>query len=67
MHHSLNKTGTCPLCGKHSDSIEHIAEEWLLTEIRKEHPEWVEANGTCTKCVDYYHSLDNVFKPVNDL
>jgi hypothetical protein len=42
MRDSVNKTGICPICGKHSDSIEHIAEEWLLTEIRREHPEWVE-------------------------
>ncbi|EGG99031.1 hypothetical protein imdm_1599 [gamma proteobacterium IMCC2047] len=52
----------CPLCRKSTDSIEHITEQWLLEEIRKEHPEWVEENGLCTKCIAYYRNLDNVFE-----
>jgi len=43
----------CPLCGKSNDSLAHVAEQWLLSEIRKEHPGWVENNGGCSKCVAY--------------
>ena len=52
----------CPLCGKSNDSLEHVAEQWLLSEIRKEHPDWVENNGGCSKCVAYYRNLDNVIE-----
>lgn len=52
----------CPLCRKKVDSVEHIAEQWLLSEIRKEYPSWVESNGVSSKCVAYYRNLDNLLK-----
>lgn len=58
----MDTTGICPLCGKPMDSAEHIAEQWVLREIQKEHPDWIESNGLCTKCIAYYRSLDNVFE-----
>lgn len=58
----MQNVDICPLCGNKVDSIEHITEQWLLAEIRKQHPDWVEKNGICAKCVAYYRGLDNVFK-----
>lgn len=58
----MTNADICPLCNKPVDSIEHITEQWLLDVIRKEHPEWIEKNGLCTKCIAYYRNLDNVFE-----
>lgn len=54
-----------PLCGNRTDSLEHITEQWLLEVIRNEHPEWVESNGDCPKCVSYYCSQDDAVKSVD--
>ena len=51
---------TCPLCGKDTDSVEHITEQFLLNMIRTEHPEWVDKNGLCPRCIEYYRKLDTV-------
>lgn len=61
----MNIPDICPLCGKATDSIEHITEQWLLREIRKQHPHWVESSGICTKCIAYYRSLDTVLELEN--
>ncbi|MCQ9206517.1 MAG: hypothetical protein NG740_01345 [Omnitrophica bacterium] len=29
-------------------------EEHIVNEIKKKHPSWVEANGVCKKCYDFY-------------
>jgi len=29
-------------------------EAHIMNEIRANHPDWVEKNGLCRKCVDYY-------------
>ncbi len=51
---------SCALCGKEVDSVTHIAEHWLINNIKEDHPEWVEKDGSCKKCIDYYKSLDDV-------
>ena len=38
--------------------INQIAKKFMLDTIRSEHPEWVEEDGTCKKCMEYYESLD---------
>lgn len=58
----MKNVDICPLCGNKVDSIEHITEQWLLAEIRKQHPDWVEENGICTKCIAYYRGLDKVLE-----
>ena len=47
----------CKLCGQEVDSLGKIAEQWLLKIIILEHPEWVEEDGACPKCIEYYESL----------
>lgn len=46
----------CPFCSKEAELMK-VAEEWLLKEIAKEHPEWVEADGACDSCISYYRGL----------
>lgn len=33
--------------------IDHT-EKHIIEEIKAKHPEWVERDGICRKCVDYY-------------
>ncbi len=51
----------CQICERNIDefvSLAHIkAEEYLLSLILKDHPEWKEHKPTCHKCVQYYRKL----------
>ena len=50
----------CKLCGNEVESITHIAEQWLIDTIKEKNPHWVEQDGACQKCIDYYKSLDDI-------
>ena len=52
-------TEKCTVCGKETEDLYRIAEQYLLDVIKAEHPDWVEENGACKKCVEYYHALDH--------
>ncbi len=48
----------CPICEETMDRdlarfLGH-ADQHILDEIKKRHPKWVEKDGLCQKCVDYY-------------
>ena len=48
----------CSVCHKEIDGdavvyINHI-ETHIIDQIKAEHPEWIEEDGLCQKCVDYY-------------
>ena len=48
----------CPICGKTISRdllvvISH-AEGHIIDVIKKEHPDWVELDGICKKCYEYY-------------
>ncbi len=51
----------CPLCGTlvPPDLLElHAwAEDWVLETIREKNPSWVDSDGACEKCVEYYQKL----------
>ena len=56
----------CPLCGGDvaMDELQaHVqmdSEEirgYVLSVIRTSHPEWVESDGSCAECWEYYHNL----------
>ena len=55
-------TEKCTVCGKETDDLYHIAEEYLLNVIKEEHPEWIDKDGACMKCVKYYNALDHAIK-----
>src|SRR5258705_6405146 len=51
---------TCPLC---NDAVNrllypfHLDSERLVIErIKVQHPAWLEKNGICSRCLDYYHT-----------
>lgn len=52
----------CKLCGQEADSLCEFTEQWLLKIIILEHPEWVEEDGACPKCTEYYESLTDNLK-----
>ncbi len=48
----------CSVCGKTvsadlSKFVQHT-ERHIVDLIKKQHPDWVEDNGVCRKCMDYY-------------
>ncbi len=51
----------CPICGRaisEDHALIHVkAEEYLLSLIKKDHPEWKESDGTCPECIAYYRKL----------
>ena len=42
------------------EKITRIAEQWLIEIIKEQNPGWVEKDGSCDKCIDYYKSLDDI-------
>jgi protein-disulfide isomerase len=51
----------CPLCKKEVDEklIQTCAdaEKWVVGQIKKNHKDWVAADGSCPQCLDYYRKL----------
>ena len=56
----------CPLCGDlvpaedlraHLRTDDDEIRNYVLSLIRTNHPQWVESDGTCAKCVEYYRRL----------
>jgi len=48
----------CSTCNEEIDGdlliyIDHT-EEHIMDEIKLSHPDWIEKNGLCQKCVDYF-------------
>jgi hypothetical protein len=56
---------TCKICNEEVDSLSQVAERWVLDFIKKQHPQWVQEDGACPKCIEYYESLDNVISVVS--
>ena len=50
----------CKLCDSETETLEHKIESSLIEMIKKKNPEGVEDDGSCTACVAYYKSLDNI-------
>jgi len=48
----------CSTCNKEIDGdllvyVDHT-EQHIMDEIKLSHPDWVEQDGLCQKCVDYF-------------
>jgi hypothetical protein len=51
-------TYTCPVCGEKVKRdlmafVDHT-EAHIVEEIKKKHPEWVEKDGMCARCIEHY-------------
>ena len=51
----------CPICKQEQDSplvdVYHTAYNWVIKYIKSEHPRWVEKDGACPHCIEYYKKL----------
>ncbi|MGH7427690.1 MAG: hypothetical protein ACREJ4_04950 [Candidatus Methylomirabilaceae bacterium] len=49
---------TCSICGSqvHEElrPLHEEAERWLVDRIKRQHPEWVSADGACSPCIEAY-------------
>lgn len=50
----------CPLCDEDTPTLEKQIESVVIDMIRRNNPQWVEADGACRKCVVYYRSLNKL-------
>ena len=50
----------CDVCKEKvsGDSIVFIShtEQHIFEIIKKQHPQWIEKNGVCQKCLEYYRT-----------
>ena len=54
----------CKTCSKQVEELLYEQDLAIIKAIKQEFPEWVEADGVCTKCLDYYRSLNVINFPV---
>ena len=57
----------CPICGDivpMRELLTHAVEDdrrfqdgRTIARIKQDHPEWIEADGACPKCVEYYRKI----------
>ncbi len=47
----------CSLCQKDSHDILYELDSLVISLIKKHNPQWVEEDGSCQKCVDYYNNF----------
>ncbi len=51
----------CPICNRFiEENIVKLcqdAEDWILQSIKRAHPDWVERDGSCSRCLNYYKKL----------
>jgi hypothetical protein len=62
----------CPLCGEivpfgemraHAAADNrHFQDGLVIARIKQDHPQWVEADGACPKCMEYYRQTVGVEK-----
>ena len=50
----------CVLCNETVESLEEQIDAVVIDMIRKNHPDWVETDGSCEKCASYFASLDQI-------
>jgi len=51
----------CPICGKTvEEPIKQICSQMrqvIIEKIKRDHPEWLEKDGACPKCLQHYKRL----------
>ncbi len=50
----------CPICNEVVDELQYrlhlLTDAYLIQQIMTEHPEWVEEDGACSKCIERLRS-----------
>ncbi|MBI3990388.1 MAG: hypothetical protein HY347_12330 [candidate division NC10 bacterium] len=53
----------CPICGDLVNEelmyLHFERERWLVRRILEKHPEWVESDGACPKCIEAFRTMDS--------
>ncbi len=48
----------CDVCGQKVEggflALKDHTEDHIVDIIKKDHPQWVDENGVCVKCLDHY-------------
>lgn len=61
MDEEKKKFTYCPVCGKLEPTeivdVCTSAYGYLIERIKKDHPEWIEKDGACPKCIEYYKKM----------
>lgn len=55
---------TCALCGQEVESFEANMEQWVLSFIKQQQPDWGAGDGACLRCVSHYENLGAVISLV---
>jgi len=55
----------CPVCENETESLSNIVEREVIQMIKRDHPNWVESDGSCQKCVEYYDALDDIVEVID--
>jgi ribosomal protein L33 len=57
----MGKKKFCRICGRYTDEdIVDVCQEshnYIIESIKRQHPEWVEKDGACPKCLEYYKNI----------
>lgn len=57
-----NEKKVCPLCKQEkSPTVVNTcisAYQYVIKRIKDDHPDWIEKDGACPKCLEYYSNLE---------
>ncbi len=57
----MEKKKRCPICKKEKEEeivdVCNAGYEYIIDLIKKDHPDWLEKDGSCPNCIDYYKKL----------
>ena len=56
----------CKICHTETDNLYFELEGMVINMIRKENPNWIESDGGCKRCVEYYKNLDDAVEILDD-
>ena len=54
---NMNSTNTTK---NQRNKLSVMAEKFVLDSIRFDHPDWIDEEGDCPKCNEYYESLSEL-------
>lgn len=50
----MNDKNICKICGGEATYLCEVTEHFIINTIKSMHSEWVEDDGACPKCIEYY-------------